>query len=248
MNEFMEEYEESSLYTYRIIITHVTYEERYYIEKKQGLKNTKEITIGEFEELYTFLSKALINQYNEEDHLKEFRTGRRATRVKYEYLITKREVYDRYLEREYREVLEDTYKGTLVYYHTKGIVERIEYSDNNDTRELGITFDTANKITEKFLKTDQNLTVRYIGSPIKEPIEATETSKEIIRILEEEERLIRKQLLENENTEQYINQDSNMQEQSYANKEESDDSEDSEKGESNKEKIRDTTNGTSDSE
>ena len=99
--------DELSLYTYTIIITHEANEERFYIEKKQGLKNKEEITKDEFEELHTFLSGRLSDQYEVNDFFQEYRTKRRAVHILHEYLIAKESVHDKYLKRKYKKILED---------------------------------------------------------------------------------------------------------------------------------------------
>ena len=199
--------DELSLYTYTIIITHEANEERFYIEKKQGLKNKEEITKDEFEELHTFLSGRLSDQYEVNDFLKEFRTNRRAVHILHEYLIAKESVHDKYLKRKYKKILEDTYRGTITYFQTKGLIENAIYSDNNLIENYSITLEIAKEIIEAFQGTDQDLIIRFEGSLRKKPAEAIEVSEAVIEILKEEEKRIQGEIFGSNETNEYLNLD-----------------------------------------
>jgi hypothetical protein len=239
----MSKYLEELLYT--IIITE-TNRGKYYIEKDRGFKNRRKLNEDEFNELNLILQRTRTEQYEEVDYIKTFKTGTRVIHGKTKYLVQKASTEDKYLEREYAEVLENTYNGTVVYYHTQGVPTRVEYFDNNQIKKLWITVDAASKITQTFLQTNQNLTIRYIGALTREDSEATETFEEITEILkEEEEKLLRKRIIEDEDASQYVKEDDEMQEQPQTpgEEEESDDSEENNK-EKKKNEVRRATSNT----
>ena len=231
--------DELSLYTYTIIITHEANEERFYIEKKQGLKNKEEITKDEFEELHTFLSGRLSDQYEVNDFLKEFRTNRRVVHILHEYLIAKESVHDKYLKRKYKGILEDTYRGTITYFQTKELIENAIYSDNNLIENYSITLEIAKEIIEAFQGTDQDLIIRFEGSLRKEPTEAIEVSEAVIEILNEEEKRIQGEIFGNNGTNEYLNleESDKMQEDKNEGPSTPDETSDDSQKEDNEEKV-----------
>jgi hypothetical protein len=187
---------------YSIILAYNTFYAEYSIAKKGGLKNKKIIYIEYFDELQTILQDNFVKSTDKRDfktELNEHGTGE-VYNKHYEYQITERTPQDRYLKRNYAKVLEDTYKGTIIYNLSGRNIITIKYIDNNNfEQETPITLKAAEAIQNKLLESNQEIIVIYARKSTK-PYEATRISQEV-------EEIVEKQLEEFIDIEEFINID-----------------------------------------
>ena len=225
-------------YILEIILSKRIQEGRYFIEKGSGIRNKKEVNKEDFEILQLVLDKGRIKEYYTQDH-----TNRIIEEVR-EYQVFKNTPQDTYLEEKYEDIIENVYRGTLIYYKNKSIVERVVYSDNDEIHKTEITLELSRTIANVFIETNQDLTIVYAKAG-EDSREATETSEGILNLIEGEKRQIIEETFGTKETNEYTefneyinldlenNEDSKMQEVPRTTPRtptaESDDSQDSEK-------------------
>src|SRR5271169_2193039 len=113
-------------YIHEITLSKKIQEERYFIEKRTGIRNKKEIKKEDFEILQIVLNTGKIKEYYTLDH-----TNRPSEEI-HEYQILGNTIPYIYLEEGYKDITENIYRGTLVYYRNKNNAERTIYSDNDE--------------------------------------------------------------------------------------------------------------------
>jgi hypothetical protein len=236
-------------YILEITLSKRIQEGRYFIEKGSGIRNKKEVNKEDFDILQLVLDKGRIREYYTQDYTK------RVIEEVSEYQVFKNTTPYTYLEGKYEDIIENVYRGTLIYYKNKSIVERIVYSDNDEIHKTEITLELARTIINIFIETNQDLTIVYAKTG-EDPREATELSEGILNLIEGEKRQILEETFRTKETNEYIefneyinldpenDKDNKMQEISRTiprtPSAESDDSQDNKKR-NNQTEIRETT-------
>ena len=156
---------------YIIILKEDSRKKKYFVLKESIVKNERKIPEEEYSILRVILNTGYLETYNTETYNEK---GKLTIKQAYRYQVLKNSAQHSYLKKEYKDILEDTYLVQLTYYRNKETVEEITFSDNNGLRNIGIVDEQAKDIIGTVIRTNQDLTIRWVGNK-EDPEEAEKT-------------------------------------------------------------------------